>query len=217
MQDQNNHPMTYNGWTLRVRHATHQPSRFLLMLHGWTGDENSMWIFARKFPEDYWITAPRALHAAEEGGYSWRVTRPGLRVLPTLFDLKPAADALVRLVNNLSNSWGVDASRFDVVGFSQGAALANVITLLYPERIRRVAVLAGFMPVDTDKLLAGRVLDGKPFFVAHGTQDELITVEHARECIRLLEQAGALVTYCEAEVGHKVSRNCMQALESFFE
>ena len=217
MNDLNNHPMTYNGWTLRVRHATQQPSRFLLMLHGWTGDENSMWIFARKFSEKFWITSPRALHTAREGGYSWRVTRPGPRVLPTLFDLKPAAEALVRLVNDLSSSWGVDASKFDLVGFSQGGALANVIALLYPERIRRVAVLAGFMPGDTDELIASKVLDGNPFFVAHGTQDKLITVAHARESIKLLEQAGARVTFCEAEVGHKVGLDCLVAMESFFE
>lgn len=217
MHDLNNHPMTYNGWTLRVRHATQQPSRFLLMLHGWTGDENSMWIFARKIPEKYWITSPRALHVAQEGGYSWRVSRPGPRVLPTYFDLKPAAEALVRLVDDLSSSWGVEASKFDVVGFSQGGALANVIAMMYPGRIRRAAVLAGFMPADTDDLIANRVLDGKPFFVAHGTKDELITVAHARESIKLLEQAGAQVTYCESEVGHKVSLECLNGLESFFE
>jgi phospholipase/carboxylesterase len=212
----NNHSMTYNGWTLRVRHATQQPSRLLLMLHGWTGDENSMWIFARKFPDNFWIAAPRALHPAQEGGYSWRVPPPKPHGLPSLVDLKPAADALIRLVNALSSSWGVDASQFDVVGFSQGGALANVVTLLYPGRIRRAAVLAGFMPGGTEKLIASRVLDGKPFFVAHGTQDELITVEQARDSIKLLEQAGAQVIFCEAEVGHKVSRDCLSALESFF-
>jgi len=214
--DLNNHPMTYNGWTLRVRHATQQPSRLLLMLHGWTGDENSMWIFARKFPEYFWIAAPRALHLAQEGGYSWRVSPPGSRGLPTLFDLKPAADALIRLVNDLSSSWGIEASQFDILGFSQGGALTNVVALLYPGRIRRAAVLAGFMPGDTEKLIESRVLDGKPFFVAHGTQDELVTVERAHESIKLLEQAGAQVTFCEAEVGHKVSRDCLSGLESFF-
>ena len=72
------------------------------------------------------------------------------------------------------------------------------------------------MPGGTEKLIASRVLDGKPFFVAHGTQDELITVEQARDSIKLLEQAGAQVIFCEAEVGHKVSRDCLSALESFF-
>ena len=32
----------------------------------------------------------------------------------------------------------------------------------------------------------------------------------------LLEQAGAQVTYCEADVGHKVSADCLRGLENFF-
>jgi hypothetical protein len=32
----------------------------------------------------------------------------------------------------------------------------------------------------------------------------------------LLEQAGAQITYCESEVGHKVSADCLRALETFF-
>lgn len=213
------HQMTYNGWTMRVRHATQEPARFMLLLHGWTGDENSMWVFARKFSADMWIAAPRAPHAAKEGGYSWRALN-SLQAsdwgLPTLSDLKSAADSLIRLVDDVSVSIGVDGSQFDVAGFSQGAALANLLALLYPHRIRKTAVLAGFMPGGVDDLLAHRVLADKPFFVAHGTQDELVSVERARESIKFLEQAGAKVLFCEAEVGHKVSADCLRGLETFF-
>jgi len=209
--------MTYNGWTMRVRHATQEPARFMLMVHGWTGDENSMWVFARKFPADMWIAAPRGPHKAKDGGYSWRAPQPGTWGLPTLSDLKPAADNLIRLVDNVSASVGVDAARFDIAGFSQGGAMVNVMALLYPKRIRKAAVLAGFMPGGTDELIARRVLEGKPFFVAHGTQDQLVSMEQARKSIELLEQAGARVTFCEAEVGHKVSADCLRGLESFWE
>lgn len=217
MPDGNNtHQMTYNGWTMRVRHASQQPARFLLMLHGWTGDENSMWIFARKFPPDMWIAAPRGSHKAKDGGYSWRPLQPGAWSLPTLSDLKPAADSLIRLVDEVSASISVDAEQFDVVGFSQGGALTNVLALLYPQRIRKAAVLAGFMPGGVDHLLDRRVLDGKPFFVAHGTEDNMVPFERARESIELLEQGGAQVTFCEAEVGHKLSAECLRALEAFW-
>lgn len=209
--------MTYNGWTMRVRHAAQKPARFLLLLHGWTGDENSMWIFTRNFPSDMWITAPRAPHPAEGGGYSWRPPHPGTQGLPTLSDLKPAAESLIRLVDDLSASAGVDAAQFDVAGFSQGGALTNTLALLYPQRIHKAAVLAGFMPGGVDDFLARRVLVGKPFFVAHGTQDDLVPVERARTSIELLERAGAQVTFCEAEVGHKVSLECLHGLEAFWE
>jgi phospholipase/carboxylesterase len=210
--------MTYNGWTMRVRHAAQDPARFMLLLHGWTGDENSMWIFTRKFPDDLWIAAPRGPHASEMGGYSWRPLQSDQDDwgLPTLSDLKPAADNLIRLVDNVSASIGVDAEKFDVAGFSQGGALTNVLTLLYPQRIRKAAVLAGFMPAGTEDLLANRVLEEKPFYVAHGTQDDLVPVERAQKAVELLEEAGAQVTYCEADVGHKLSADCLRGLETYF-
>ena len=210
------HQMTYNGWTMRVRHAAQEPPRFLLVLHGWTGDENSMWVFTRRLPADFWIAAPRGPHVAKEGGYSWRTPQGGAWGLPTLSDLKPAADSLIRLVDEITVSIGIDATQFDVAGFSQGGALTNVLALLYPQRIRKAAVLAGFMPGSVEDLIDQRVLAGKQFFVAHGTQDNLVSVERARESIELLEQAGAQVTFCESEVGHKVSADCLRGLESFF-
>ena len=220
MPDANNtHQMTYNGWTMRVRHATEEPTRFMLLLHGWTGDENSMWIFTNRFPTDMWIAAPRAPHASKEGGYSWRPlhsVQDNDWGLPTLSDLKPAAEGLIRLVDNVSASVGVNASQFEVAGFSQGGALANVLALLYPQRIRKAAVLAGFMPAGVDDLLERRVLSGKHFFVAHGTQDKLVPFERARGSIELLEKGGAQVTFCDADVGHKLSADCLRALESFF-
>lgn len=210
------HLLTYNGWTMRVRHAAQQPARLLLLLHGWTGDENSMWMFTRRLPPNLWIVAPRAPHPAPEGGYSWRPLRPGTWGLPSLSDLQPAAEALLRLVDELSASIGVDTAEFDVAGFSQGGALTNTLALLYPQRIRRAAVLAGFMPSGVEDLLARRVLQGKPFFVAHGAQDNLIPLERARQSVALLEQAGAQVAFCQAEVGHKVGADCLRDLEAFF-
>jgi predicted esterase len=51
--------------------------------------------------------------------------------------------------------------------------------------------------------------------VAHGTQDEMVPIDRARASMELLEQAGASITYCEDEVGHKLSSNCLRALEEY--
>lgn len=220
MPDENKtHQLTYNGWSMRVQHATQEPARFMLLLHGWTGDENSMWIFTRKFPDDLWMAAPRGPHSSEQGGYSWRELQSVQDDdwgLPTLSDLKPAADSLVRLVDDLSASIGVDAKTFDVAGFSQGGALTNVLTLLYPRRIRKAAVLAGFMPDGTEDLIKRRVLDGKDLYVAHGERDDLVPFERAQQAVELLERAGAQVTFCDADVGHKLSADCLKGLETYF-
>ena len=103
-----------------------------------------------------------------------------------------------------------------MMGFSQGAAMSNVLAFLYPHRIRKAGILAGFVPGGLEDLIAHRPLEGKPFFVTHGTRDEMVPVERARSSIEILEQAGATVTYCEDDVAHKVSVNCLRALKDFF-
>ncbi|MEW5939121.1 MAG: hypothetical protein AB1750_05630 [Chloroflexota bacterium] len=206
----------YEGWTLRVREPSARPSRLLLMLHGWTGDENSMWVFVRNFPADYLILAPRGPHVSPNGGYSWRTHPTGTFGRPSLTDLRDSAHALIRLVDSDPARAGIDAGQFDVMGFSQGAALSNVLNCLYPQRVRKAGILAGFMPSGMEELVAQKPLSGKPVFVTHGTQDNLVPIDRARASMALLEQAGAQITYCEADVGHKVSADCLRALETFF-
>ncbi len=216
--------IAFQDWTLRVRPATEGVPRLMLLIHGWTGDENSMWVFTRNLSRDYWIVAPRAPYTTKPGGYSWRPPRVGSAHhapndssgWPDFDDFRLAADSLIRLVDDFAAQNNIDAGQFDVMGFSQGAALTDTIALLYPERIRRAGVLAGFIPAGAEPVIDKHPLNGKPFFVAHGTLDEMVKIEYARQSIEMLERAGANVTFCEDEVGHKVSANCMRALEEFF-
>jgi predicted esterase len=78
-----------------------------------------------------------------------------------------------------------------------------------------MGVLAGFVPAGLDDYIAQKPLTGKNIFVAHGTQDEMVPIDRARASMELLEQAGATITYCEDEVGHKLSSGCLRALETY--
>jgi phospholipase/carboxylesterase len=206
------------GWVFRARSLSERPQQALLLLHGWTGDENSMWAFAKNFSPQYAILAPRApfLAPKEKGGYSWRDLKPGTWGKPTLDELRPPADGLVSLVDGWLAALNIPDARFDVAGFSQGGALATLLAILYPQRIRKLAVLAGFVPkgVDDAQLTPG-LLSGIDCFWAHGTQDDLVTFERGRESAQRLEAAGAQVRFCEADVGHRVSRECRHALDAF--
>jgi phospholipase/carboxylesterase len=219
MPDPNETALTsFRGWTLRIRKSEQHSPRLMLLVHGLTGDENSMWVFAPNLPSQYWLVAPRAPHASqlELGGYSWRPPQAEGEDRSSLEQLRPSAEELIRLVDEYAASVGIDARDFDVMGFSQGAAMASLLAFLYPHRVGKVAILAGFVPGGLEELVSQRPLEGKPFFVAHGTQDETVTMERARLSIEILERAGAQVTYCEADVGHKVSATCLRPLKDFF-
>ncbi len=218
--------ITFKDWSVRVRASQSAAPRLLVLMHGWTGDENSMWVFTRGLPADYWMIAPRAPHATEPGGFSWRPVQPeALRHgfasqdssfgRPSFEMLKPAAEGLIHFIDEYSASVKLEAKQFDLIGFSQGAAMVNVLGMLHPRRVRKMGVLAGFVPSGLEDIIEQKPLAGKNIFVAHGTQDQMVPMERARVSVKLLEKAGAQVTYCEDEVGHKLSANCLRALETY--
>jgi phospholipase/carboxylesterase len=207
--------VTFKNWTFRLRESQVKPKRLLVLIHGWMGDENSMWVFAQNLSPEITVLGPRAPFAVPEGGYSWREVGPGTWGNASLEDLRPAAADLLAFLDDWSASVGMDIDQFDVMGFSQGAAMTYMLAILYPERIRRLAALSGFIPEHAEVLLDPRRLSGKPVFIAHGRQDDTVPVEQARRAVTLLEGAGAQVLYCESDTGHKVSRECVKELEKF--
>jgi phospholipase/carboxylesterase len=208
------------------------PHPVLLLLHGWTGDENVMWIFASRLPKKYLMVAPRGLYDSPLGGYAWHEHR--LEHWPNVDEFRPAVQTLIDLLkpdNGLQGALAsglkdlgasvdalapVDVSAASLVGFSQGAALAYSFALLHPERIHLLGGLAGFMPGKVEDLVAKQPLDGKKIFITHGTEDDIVPVEKARRSVELMQRAGSEVTYCEQQAGHKLSASCFRALESFF-
>jgi phospholipase/carboxylesterase len=202
----------FENWTLRVRPGTGR--RILLLLHGWMGDENSMWIFTRHFPAEYWIITPRAPNVAQQGGYSWRAPAPR-GSWPTIDLFRPSIAALLEFLEHFANANNLDASTVDVAGFSQGGALTFTLGALHPARVQKMGILAGFAPEAAEQILTPGLLNGKNIFLAHGTLDEMVPIAMARRTIQLLEAAGAQVTYSESEVAHKLSAEGLKALENY--
>lgn len=204
-----------DGFTLRQRVPSGPgPHPVILMLHGWTGDEDVMWIFASRLPKDAWLIAPRGLYPAPQSGYAWTPHRSSS--YPQVEDFRPAIERILAWLKPESFP-GAGLEQFDIVGFSQGSALGFALGLLHPQRVRAIAALSGFVPDGAFPLIQNRPLQGKAVFLAHGTQDKIVPVERARAARDLLQEAGADVFYCEDDVGHKLSAACFRSLEVFFE
>src|SRR5262249_33311016 len=146
---------------------------------------NSMWVFAHKFPADYWIVAPRAPHLAPQGGYSWSTPGAGW---PTVDLMRPPAAALDDLLDTWPRSQGLSISQADVIGFSQGACMTIALSMFYPARVGKMGILAGFAPTGAEQILAPGRFNGKKVFVSHGTRDEQVSIAEARRTVQLLEQ-----------------------------
>lgn len=195
------------------------PFPVILLNHGWTGDENSMSIFAEKLSPHSLIISPRGLHTSkhpELGGYSW-VERPSGK-WSWLEDFAPSVGALNKLMDALSIRYPQAVfSKFRIAGFSQGAALSYAYALMNPHRVDKLASLSGFLPTQSEALIATHPLKNIPILIGHGTKDEIVPIEMAYAAEKLLIEAGAIVNMCESDVGHKLGGECFRKFREFMD
>jgi phospholipase/carboxylesterase len=187
------------------------PHRLLVLIHGWGQNENSLWELTDGLPGDYRVVAPRGSYFKAEGEYGWRPTILGRRSRLEE-NLQPAQDLLAR-IDAWAGEIGMDASRFSVMGFSQGAALVYVLAYLFPKRLSRAVVLSGYPPRGLD--LSDAHLKNIPFLVSHGTRDDIIDIEEARNALPMLGEAGARVTWIEEDVAHTPGPITLQTIPDF--
>ncbi len=201
--------------TIRLRLPKDQskPIETILLLHGWTGDEFSMWIFAQQFAENILLLAPRAPFKTNTGGFGW--TEQQDYEFLKISDFSTVSTPLMDDIQGLLSDLNQHTLPIHLIGFSQGAALSYYLAAAFPEQIGKVACLAGFLPDGIEQYIKTGVLAGKEFFIAHGTQDDTVPIHYAREAAQKLQDGKAKVIYCEADTGHKLSASCFRGLNAF--
>lgn len=204
-----------DGWPFRIQEPTKpaKNARVMLLLHGHQGNENAMWILTRPLADDYYLMAPRAPMKVGDHQYSWHEISPQW---PGISTYKELAGALLSRTEKWLEGQNIMFSKLDVMGFSQGAIMAYALAFLYPKKMGKVAALAGVLPQGWQDELNVRSLSGRSFFVAHGTQDDIIPIKKAHQTAEWLKKNDAHVTFCEADIGHKLSANCFNGLGEFF-
>jgi phospholipase/carboxylesterase len=101
---------------------------------------------------------------------------------------------------------GIAAAYVVLAGFSQGGAMALHTGLRHPERLAGILALSCFLPL-ADHLAAGASTANRdvPIFMAHGSLDDLIPVDRARQSRDALVRLGYRVDWHEYPMPHSVS------------
>lgn len=118
-----------------------------------------------------------------------------------------ASQRIVQALIDREVARGVPSERIVLMGFSQGAVLALHAGLRAPQRLGGLAALSGYLPLSTRVLQAEASAFNQrlPLFLAHGEQDEVITIDRARAARTALQTMGHLVDWHRYPMGHEVS------------
>jgi len=214
---ENNQPQEsiIKDWVFRIKKPSQEGGqpKIMLLLHGHLGNEKSMWILTNRLSNSYTFIAPRAPVKTGENQYSWHEIS---KQWPSLDHYENLAEQLLDRVTVWCNNNDVKFGSFDVMGFSQGAVMAYALAFLYPEKIGKIAALASFIPQSWKAEIDPLPFKNKSFFIAHGTEDQIIPIEKASKAATWLKEQGANVTFCKADIGHKLSADCFKGLGEFF-
>ena len=196
----------------RIFSSSDQPTKAIIGLHGWTGDEHVFEPVAKMMNIDdaQWFF-PRAPYKADSGkGYSWFSGTD-----ETGWDIEKTRVGIHQLLTDVRSN-GFSPKNIFLIGFSQGASLAMEIALRLPFAIGGIVPIAGFIKFK-DALANEATEESKntPVLLLHGNQDEIIHVTASEKAHELLKIRGNPVHFEKYDAVHKIPKIICPIVKNF--
>jgi phospholipase/carboxylesterase len=180
----------------------------IVLLHGYGSNEQDLFSFASELPDNAFIVSFRAPYDMMYGSYAWYAINfdADENKFSDLNQARQSRDLIMQNITQLLSQFPINVNDVTLVGFSQGAILSYAIALSYPQKIKQIVALSGYLNVDTmTENFEKNDFSKLRIFASHGWQDQVIPVEWARKTPALLESFGIDCTYKEYAVGHGVA------------
>lgn len=186
----------------------------LIMLHGYGSDENDLFSFAEELPDELFIISAKAPYTMQPYGNAWYAIHWDNNDGKFSDDLQAISsrDTIRDFIDEIIKKYPVDPENINLLGFSQGSILSYAVALSYPEKIRNVVALSGYVNQGILKnSFENNDFSHLKFYCSHGSADQVIPVGWARKTKPFLDELGIENSYSEFPVGHGV------APQNFFE
>jgi phospholipase/carboxylesterase len=180
----------------------------LFMFHGYGSNEADLFSFASQLPEELFIISARAPFELMPNGYAWYAIQYD-PIGGKWSDDKQAVksrDLIVDFIEKAIAAYNLDSENVTLLGFSQGTILSYAVALSYPEKVKNVVALSGFI---NEKILVdgwqNNNFSDLNIYASHGNVDQVIPVAWAQNAKKLLEKQKIRHVYEEYPVGHGVA------------
>lgn len=180
----------------------------LIMLHGYGSDENDLFSFATELPEELFIISVKAPYPMQPNGNAWYAIN---------FDAErgkwnnneqaiQSRDLISKFLDEAIATYPVNENNVSLLGFSQGSILSYAVALTYPEKVKNVVALSGYIVRDIfPDDMKTKDYSNLDFYCSHGSVDQVIPVDWARQTPTFLNSLNIKNKYSEFPVGHGVA------------
>ena len=179
----------------------------LILLHGYGSDENDLFSFAQELPEELFIISAKAPYPMQPYGNAWYAIN---------FDVDKgkwsdnneaikSRDLIAQFIDQISEAYPIDKDNINLLGFSQGCILSFAVAFTYPEKLKNIIGLSGYVNEDLFTLKSKDAYKNLNIYSSHGSVDQVIPVDWARKTAPFLEALDINFKYNEFPVGHGVA------------
>jgi len=180
----------------------------IVLLHGYGSNEQDLFSFASELPNDAFIVSFRAPYQLMPGSYAWYAINfdEDENKFSDIAQARHSRDLIMQNITQLLSQYPINVNDVSLVGFSQGAILSYAIALSYPQKIKQIVAMSGYLNLDmVTENYKTNDFSKLRIFASHGWQDQVIPVEWARKTPNLLNDLKIDCTYKEYAVGHGVA------------
>ncbi len=200
--------------TLSLHHIIKEPTLkkektpVLFMFHGYGSDENDLFSFASELQEELCIISVRAPYPMQPYGNAWYAIYFDAAQGKFSDDEQAieSRDKIAVFIDEAVAAYNLDADNVTLLGFSQGTILSYAVALSYPEKVKNVVALSGYL--NEDIIIEGyKLMDFSKLniYCSHGNVDQVIPVDWARKAPVKLAELGIRTNLNEFPVGHGVA------------
>ncbi len=184
----------------------------LLLLHGLGSDEADLYGLARYLDPRFFIVSARA-PIPWQPGFAWfeLYFTPEGEIYANMARAVESYQQLQGFLQEVVTAYEVDPAQVYLMGFSQGAMMSLLATLVQPEGVKGLVVMSGRLPKEAEPWIAEpERLAGIPILAVHGIQDEVLPIENGRQIRDYLQALPVDFTYQEYPMGHQVSAESLR-------
>lgn len=179
----------------------------LILLHGFGSNEQDMFSFANRIPENWLVVSARGPVPQGENRYSWyNVKMVDGKITIDFQEEEQSRQKVLGLIDHLLKTHKADKNRVVLAGFSQGAAMSLCTGLTEPEKVAGFAMFSGRFVAEIEPHISrSPALKRLRSFIAHGSGDTMLPIRYASENKAKLAQLGISSVYSEDTTGHAIS------------
>lgn len=192
----------------------------LIMLHGYGSNEDDLFSFAEELPEELFIVSVRAPLALQPYGHAWYAIfwDDSSGKFSDDDQARESRDIIANFIDEVTAAYPVDKNNVSLVGFSQGTILSLAVALSYPEKVKNVIGLSGYInPEILKEDFHTHNFSQLSVYSSHGTSDQVIPIAWARKTKPFLDSLGIENTYSEFPVGHGVAPQNFTELKAWLQ